>query len=491
MVKNIIEYKNELHIADKPLSFWIKKYPLPLHVYFAPAIQQNVRSFLGILKRYYPKSRLCFAAKACTHPLVLKIIKNEGCGADVASYNEVRCALESGMPAGKLDLNGNCKEDFLIEDAIKKGMNIIADSFEEFAGIAKIADKMNKRPKILLRVSGYSLEAVTDDSVFTAGIWTKFGANIAEIPEFIRTLGRYPSVELVGFHTHIGSQICKVEPYLKVIGQMIGLSRQLVVAGGKCEAINIGGGFPVSYVDKTEWEYIVERIRKGYLKSLQGDMRDVFVWHDALAGFTDDSSERIHLDRWTGERFYTRDPKEKMLEAVFNGEVEVGGEKINTVNALKQLGEPALTIEPGRSIVEDAGVTLAKVAIVKKVAKYHNLVNLEMGITSHGESLIEKPIKKWEIANDYHIKDPRPFEAFIGGNLCFSGDMISKYKVPLQRRPKRGDIILIHNTGAYTSSLFAANSNLFPRPGRVLVDEKGKVQSIKRRDKYEEIVCKH
>ena len=147
-----------------------------------------------------------------------------------------------------------------------------------------------------------------------------------------------------------------------------------------------------------------------------------------------------------------------------------------------------LAIEPGRSVVEDAGVTLAKVGIVKKVADHHNLISLEMGITSHGESLIEKPVKRWEIANDYARKDDLPFETFIGGNLCFSGDMISKYKVLLQRQPVRGDIILIHNTGAYTSSLFAANSNSFPRPDRVLVDEKGKIKFIKHRDTYQDII---
>jgi diaminopimelate decarboxylase len=203
-----------------------------------------------------------------------------------------------------------------------------------------------------------------------------------------------------------------------------------------------------------------------------------------------DGDERVHLDRWTGERFYTEYPKEKMLEALLTGEVIVNGKKLNTVKALKELGEPVLTIEPGRSVVEDSGVTLAKVGIVKKVATHHNLVNLEMGVTNHGESLIEKPVKKWEIVTDYHKKDPHPFEAFVGGNLCFSGDMISKYKVFLQRKPKRGDVVLIHNTGAYTSSLLTANSNCFPRPARVLVYEDGSTAVIKKRDTYEEIICR-
>jgi diaminopimelate decarboxylase len=295
-------------------------------------------------------------------------------------------------------------------------------------------------------------------------------------------------VTLIGFHTHIGSQIGKVEPYLSVMGKIIEVATLLQQTGRRCEVINIGGGFPVCYVDRSMWDKITGRIKEGFVKAQKGDSSRIFVWHDGLAGFANEGDERVHLDRWTGERFYTDYPKEKMLEALLTGTISVNGKDVNTVAALKELGEPMLTIEPGRSIVEDSGVTLAKVGVVKKVADYHNLVNLEMGVTSQGEALIEKPVKKWEIANDYLRSDSEEFEAFIGGNLCFSGDMISKYKVFLQRKPVRGDVIIIHNTGAYTSSLFAANSNAFPRPERVLVEKKGKTFTLKHRDKYKEIV---
>jgi diaminopimelate decarboxylase len=270
------------------------------------------------------------------------------------------------------------------------------------------------------------------------------------------------------------------------MGKLIELGHLLQATGKKCEVINIGGGFPIQYVDKECWDRIVERIKEGYVASTTGDMSKIFVWRDGLAGFAQEGDPKIHLDRWTGERFYTSLPKEKMLEVLLTGKVNVNGKEIGTIQALKELGEPTLTIEPGRSVAEDSGVTLARVGIVKKVARFHNLVNLEMGITSHGESLIEKPVKKWEIVNDSQ-KDPEPFETFIGGNLCFSGDMISKYKVFLARKPKRGDIIMIHNTGAYTSSLFASSSNSFPRPARVLVDEKGKTVVFKKRDTYQQI----
>jgi diaminopimelate decarboxylase len=386
-----------------------------------------------------------------------------------------------------LDLNGNCKEDFLIKDAIDKGMNIVADSIEEFENICSIAKAQNKRPKVLLRISGYELEDITSDSYFTSGLWTKFGVPLKEIPKFITTIKNYPQIEFVGFHTHIGSQIAQLEPYLAVLGKMIEMCALLNSTGVQCKVLNLGGGFPVRYVEKETWDYIVQRIRQGYLDAEAGDTKHVFVWHDGLAGFATETNAKIHLEKWTGERFYTPYPKEKMLEAVLKGQVKVNGETVSAVKALQDIGSPTLTIEPGRSVVEDAGVTLAKVGIVRKVAYEHDLVTIELGVTSHCESLLEKPVRKWEIANDHDRKDEKQFEAFIGGNLCFSGDMISKYKVFLQRKPKRGEVLIIHDTGAYSSSLMSANSNSFPRPARVLMKEDGAKVVMKKRDEFEQI----
>ncbi|MFA4858502.1 MAG: decarboxylase [Candidatus Margulisiibacteriota bacterium] len=481
----------KLSIAGYPLEYWTEKFELPVHIYYAPVIRANLRAFKAVFAQYYPKGRVCFAAKACTHQSTLKIVKEEGCGCDVASYNETRCAFEAGVAPEMLDLNGNCKEDFYIEDAIRRGMNIVADNIEEFEIVAQIASRLQKRPKVLLRVSGFELDGVTDDSVFTAGTWTKFGAQIQHVPAFIKTLDQYPQIEFMGFHAHIGSQIAQLAPFQAVLGKFIELGQQLNKAlagrGGKCQILNIGGGFPVRYVEKEVWSNIVKRIHDGYLQAQKGDMSQVFVWHDGLAGFAGEGDTRIHLDRWTGERFYTEYPKESMLAALLKSEIVVNGKSVNSVRALKDLGEPMLTIEPGRSVAEDAGVTLAKVGLVRCVAGQHNLMALEMGVTNHGESLIEKPVKKWEIANAYHKKDVELFECFVAGNLCFSGDMLSKYKVFLQRRPVRGDVILIHNTGAYTSSLLTACSNSFPRPARVLVGDGGEITFIKKRDRYEEI----
>ena len=477
----------EAYIADYPLSWWINQFQLPLHIYSAPVIRRNVMAFKQVFKTLYPKGHIRFAAKACAHPAIFKIVIREGAGIDVASYYETQCALESGAPPEQLDLNGNCKEDFLIAKAIQTDMVIVADSIEEFQVVSGIAKRMGKRPRVVMRISGFELGHVTAEAIFTAGRWTKFGASLEDIPDFLNTLDRHPHIQLLGFHTHIGSQIADLEPYLAVLGKMIELGHLLKETGRDCMIINIGGGFPISYVSSQEWNRFMERIKEGYLASQKGDPSRIFIWHNRTGGFETGPDGRLDTSHWNDEKFYTPYPKERMVEAILKGKVKVHGESLNTIEALKAVGEPSLVIEPGRSLVGDSAVTLARVSQVRRIERWHNLLTLEMGVTSFGTALVYMPVHHWEIINDYDRRDSEPFEAFVAGNLCFSGDMLAKYKISLQRKPVRGDIVLIRDTGSYGPQFFASNANAFPRPARILVDTDGKLTVMKKRDEYEEI----
>ncbi|MHB8773349.1 MAG: diaminopimelate decarboxylase family protein [Syntrophales bacterium] len=477
----------EAVIADRALSWWIDRFQLPLHIYFAPVIAGNVRAFRKVFQDLYPKGHIRFAAKACAHPAVFRIVIQEGAGIDVASYYETQCALESGAPPEQLDLNGNCKEDFLITKAIQTDMLIVADSIEEFQVISRLAKQAGKSPRVVMRISGFELGHVTAEAVFTAGKWTKFGADLEEIPAFLKTLPGHPHVRLLGFHTHIGSQITDLEPYLAVLGKMIELGHLLNEAGGNCGIVNIGGGFPISYVGREEWDRFMERTREGYLAAQKGDPSRIFIWNNRTGGYETGPDGRLDTSHWNDEKFYSPYPKEKMVEAILRGKVPVRGREVNTVEALKSLGEPALVIEPGRSLVGDSAVTLARVSQVRKIGGGHNLLTLEMGVTNLGTALVYMPVHHWEISNDHDRRDPEPFETFVGGNLCFSGDMLAKYKISLQRKPVRGDVVLIRDTGSYGPQFFASNANSFPRPARVLVDAAGRLTVMKKRDTYEEI----
>jgi diaminopimelate decarboxylase len=476
---------DELILGGRPLSWWIETFGLPFHVSYAPDIKANLLAYKDVFERLYPRGEVRYAGKASTHPAVFRLAAEAGVGIDVASPYETRCALEAGVPPEKLDVNGNSKDDDLINLAISKNMLIIADSIAELERIAQLAKNHQEAPRVVLRVTGFPLDKVTSPSIFTAGEWSKFGIFISDIPPLLSRLDGMP-VKLLGFHTHIGSQITDLAAYQLVLGKLIELGTALRTAGQKFEVVNIGGGFPVSYVTQAEWDEILRRIRDGFLAAKAGDPSKIYLWGNALGGFTM-GPDGVPTTTWEGELFTAPYAKEAMLEAILSSDVSVDGRTMKATQALAEAGSPALMIEPGRSIVSDSGITLARVAFEKRIAGVHNLISLDLGVVNYCEPIVALPARHWALATGLKQRDAEPFETFIAGNLCFSADMLSRLKVAFPRKPVRGDVLLISSTGAYNPTFSASNANSFPRPARLLLEANGDWTYLKRADSYQEI----
>jgi len=476
-------------VAGYPVQWWADKFGLPLCINYAPDIRQNIRSFKDIFKKRYPKGEIRYAVKANAHPTILSLVKEESAGADVASDNEAKCALQAKIDPRDLDVNGNTKSEALIKLALRKKMLLVADSIEEFLVISELAKQYQSKPRVILRTAGYDLKNVTDEGVFTAGKWCKFGTAISDLPQFYSMLPKHPHIDFLGFHVHIGSQITAVEPYLIVLGKMIEFSKALNEKGGNCRMLNMGGGYPVSYHrTREEWDKQLDRIRTGYTLAQKGDDSETWVWGGTPAMFMDPATGKIDLNDWSGEESYSEHPQHHMLEAILTGEVQVFGKTMKTIEALKSIGEPVFVIEPGRSIAETSGVTLMKVTGIRKVNGDHNLIAMDAGAVNY-DSAVEKDylMRRWMLASDMDQKDSEPFDTFVAGRLCYNGDIISRLKIRFPRKPKVGDIVLIPDTGAYSAHFYAANANSFPRPARVICYEDGSVAYIKKEDTYDEI----
>lgn len=479
--------EGDVKISGHPVSWWQKNYSLPLHIIFAPIMAENIRNYKKVFEEHYPNGHIRVAGKVNAHPSVFKYISQEGVGCDVASLNEMKAALQGGIDPEDLDVNGNAKSDRLISEGVKRNMFFIADSLAEMKTIHNIAQMKKTKARVALRVAGFDMANVTDANIFTAGIWSKFGENLENIPEIIQNLDRFPYLDFQGFHSHVGSQITESSAYQTVIGKLIELSHLLQKQDRDVKILNIGGGFPAEYVKKSEWQYLVNRVRAGYIAAKKGEQDKTFVWNNEPSGLAIGKDGKIDHNVWSGEEMYSEFPREKMLEKILTETVPVFGKEISLKQALKELGSPRIVIEPGRSIAEDSGITLVKVSHVRKVAGNHFLTTLEANVTNFATAMLLPPVNSWTIMNDTRSSDKMAFETFLAGNLCYSGDIISKYKVFLQREPKRGDILGCYHTGAYDPNFFAANTNSFPRPARILTDENGVIDIIKKRDTFEDI----
>lgn len=474
---------NKVKIAGKEFDFWTKQHGLPLHINFESAIIKNIKDFKDAFRDLYPKGKVCFSLKTYPHPRMAKLCAEQKIGADVVSTNELRCALEAGITHKDIDLNGNAKTHGLMKEAIENGVTMVADNIEDFKMIHSVAKALGLKARMLLRVSGFPVEGATEDSVLTANEWTKFGEHLDHIPAFIKTLKKYPYADFMGFHTHIGTQITELEVYLTVLKELIRISAMLKEQGITCKALSIGGGFPVQYVNQKEWQAVCSAIQAGVK-----DPSKAVLWRASCGGFKKKKDGSYDFTRWHGEQFYTKYPKAKMLKKILESEVDFNGSLISVPAALKKIGTPEFVIEPGRAIVADSGITLSRVAYTRKVVG-HNLVNVYMGATAIGESLFYPNLKKWMILDDHKKVAAKPYECFIAGNLCFSGDMLSKYKIPLQRKPKYKETLITFDTGGTGQHFVAANPNSFPRTPRILIKTDGSFTIVRKRDTYEDIFC--
>jgi diaminopimelate decarboxylase len=454
-----------------------KRYGLPLHVYDARRIVENLKSFQSVFQDTEIEGEVCYAVKACGFPEIINVAARAGAGADVASEFELAAVLGAGIPPEKLIIHGNAKSDAYIQKTMALGALIAANHHTELERIEAEAGRQGKIAKVLLRLSGFDLGPVTAAGIFTAGGWCKFGEPVTAIPSLMKSLGKWPHIDLIGFHVHIGSQIAEVEPYRAVLGVLAVLSASYrEITGRPVQVLDLGGGFPVSYVNRQTWHNLVREIRKQHQTS-DGNIKigRSITWEGMAGGFRPDpKTGKTDWKHWSGEKFYSSDEKEKMLARLLGGRIPFEGQKVPAKKVLARIGSPRLIVEPGRAIVGDAGITLARVVDVYPVAGGHPLVTLDLGIVNHGNGLVEPDLYSWTLANDPDRKDSHPFQAFVAGRLCFSGDLLSRYKVAFPRRPVRGDIAVIEKTGAYAPTFFASRANGFPLPVQLLITPGGK-----------------
>jgi diaminopimelate decarboxylase len=471
-----------MRFAGADTATLARRFGLPLHAYDARRVVKNLNSFHSVFQDTEIEGEVCYAVKACGFPEIVNVAATAGAGADVASEFELATALAAGISPRKLVLHGNAKSEAYIQKAVALGLLIVANHHTELERIEAEAGGQRRIARVLLRLSGFDLGPVTAAGIFTAGVWCKFGEPAAAIPSLVRSLGKWPHIDLIGFHVHIGSQIAEVEPFQAVLGALAVLSASYrEITGRPVQALDLGGGFPVSYVDRRTWNNLVMGIRK-QREAADGNVNigRSITWEGMAGGFRPDpKTGKTDWKHWSGEKFYSTHEKERMLARLLGGRILFQGKQVPVKKALEQIGNPRLIIEPGRAIVGDAGITLARVADVYPVAGGHPLVTLDLGIVNHGNGLVEPDLYSWFLANDIERKDRRPFKAFVAGRLCFSGDLLSRYRVAFPRRPVPGDIAVIEKTGAYAPTFFASRANGFPLPTCVLLDSGKKAVRMK------------
>ena len=460
------ELDNRLDHHRARIDDLIDRYGEPLHVLFLDRMAENANAFRAVAQATYPKMLVAFSVKSNPCRGAVRASARLGLGVDVASEHELQLALEERIEPSMILCNGNAKSRIYLEMAIEAGCPIAVDNGDEMLALEYLLGESDRSAEVLLRFRGMPLAGLTSDDQTTAADWTKFGFHIDEAPRLLDRLADHPTLRFRGISAHIGTQISDPSGYQRLLDHLLDLAATAQSRGLHIDTIDIGGGFPVNFLSEDDWAAFQRRL----LRRLRGqaDHSHAVTWNDIPMGYASSSDD---VDpTWVGKAYWSRFPISRMLAHLLESATSAGP---CVADRLRELGEPTLVIEPGRSMMANAGITLTKVMGVKQVLG-NPVVALDMGINNHGTNLITPDLFPAAVL-PRHSSD-EPVEAFLAGRLCFSGDMISKAKVRLNRLPVRGDRFVLYHTGAYNADHFASNSCGFPRPAKVTIDADGSAE---------------
>ncbi|WP_067813807.1 diaminopimelate decarboxylase [Actinomadura kijaniata] len=380
-----------------------QEFGTPLYVYDEDDVRARAREYA----QAFHDGDVHYAGKAFLCTAVARWIKEEGLGLDVCSGGELSIALAAGFPAERITLHGNNKAVWELERALDAGVGrIVLDSFEEIARLGYLARERGVRPKVMIRVTT-GVEAHTHEFIATAHDDQKFGfsRNSGAALEAVRRVLALDALELVGLHSHIGSQIFDADGFEVAAHRLAGLLVAIRDEHGiELPELDLGGGYGIAYTD--------------------GD-------------------EPI-------------DPKE-MADRLR----DIVGRECRAY----ELAMPRLTVEPGRAIVGPGGVTLYEVGTVKDVEGLRTYVSVDGGMSDNLRTALYGAEYTCVLAS--RTSDAPPMLSRLVGKHCESGDIVVR-DLWLPEDLAAGDLVAVAATGAYCRSM-ASNYNHIPRPAVVAV----------------------
>ena len=420
-----INKNGTLDFAGVEVTSLAKKYGTPLMLLDIDRIKFNMALYRNALAKYFGvNSYPCYASKALSIKEIYRLAKEQNIGIDVVSSGEIYTALSVGFPLSKAVFHGNNKTDFDIEYAIQNGIGLfVVDNIEELKSISYFAKKHGLSQDVLVRITP-GIDPHTNAKITTGQVDSKFGTAIetGQAFEIISEALNTENVNLKGFHCHVGSQCFDSNSFIDAVEIMLTFIRDCkTLFGYTTEILNLGGGYGVRYVE---------------------------------------SDPIINIDK----------------------NISLVAEKFK--NSCEKLGilKPRVIMEPGRSIVADAGLTLYTAGSFKTIEGYKNYVSIDGGMTDNPRYALYG--SNYTVINATNADKEPTVTATIAGRCCESGDLIQE---DIKIAPtKRGDIIAVLVTGAYNYAM-ASNYNKLPRPAMVGI-ENGQDKLIVKRESFEDLI---
>ena len=413
-----------LYISGCDTVALAKEYGTPLYVMSEDKIRQVCRRYVQSFQQNYGgNGKPIYASKAFSCREIYRIVTDEGLDVEVVSGGELYTALKAGVSAEHIHFQGNNKSYEEIEMAVDNHVaDIVIDNASELERVQQISAAKNAVTSVSVRVKP-GIDAHTHNLIRTGQIDSKFGVALENGEAFamVQKITELPNVKLKGLHCHIGSNIHEIEPFVLAAEVMLDFYAEIKnKLGVTLQTLNLGGGFGIQYTEKDK----------------------TIPYEDYMAAV----SGAVHA-------------KCQQHELVI----------------------PQIMIEPGRSVVGEAGITLYTVGDVKEIANVRNYVAVDGGMFENPRYSLYQAEYTFLVAN--RAAEAADYKASIAGKCCET-DLLQEHI--LIQKPKNGEILAALSTGAYNFSM-ASNYNRNPRPAVVMVSE-GKARLAVRRETYEDMM---
>lgn len=418
-----VNAQGHLEIGGCDVVKLAEEFGTPLYVVDEALVRDNCRQYKQSFGALLPAVEVAYAGKALLTTAMARLMAQEDMALDVASEGELYTALQANFPAERIKLHGNFKKESLIRMALDSGVGrIVADSLVELRDLSRIAGEMGKTAHLLLRIAP-GVKTSTHAKIMTGQEDTKFGLALRDAArEGVKLALELPNLALHGFHAHIGSQILETDGFRRAVDIMVGY----------CAGI-----------------------------------RDEF-------GF---AAEQLDLGGGLGIRYQEDDVPPSIAELA-----EVIAKELKASCEARDFPLPELILEPGRSIIGEAGTTLYTIGVVKHIPGVRTYVSVDGGLSDNPRPVMYEALYRATIANK--ADQPATHEGLrVSGAHCETDMLIPE--ITLQE-PEPGDVLAVFGTGAYNYAM-ASNYNRFTRPAMVLVAD-GRADLIVKREALSDLI---
>ncbi|KEO73549.1 type III PLP-dependent enzyme domain-containing protein [Anditalea andensis] len=422
----------------------IERYHSPINVHHMAPFEENYKEFSDVFNQYDLAHKIYFARKANKSIAFVKEAKRLDFGVDTASFKELSQCLEVGIPSENIALTAAVKEERLVRLAIENKVPIVIDNLDECALVQQVAEQLNKKVKVGIRIGGFLYEGKP--------LYSRFGFPPNEvvrmISENLGSRGKFNHLEFSGFHFHLNGY--SPSQRAEAIIQTLTCVDELKSLNIPTQFIDIGGGFLINYLeDENQWNHFHEQLRK----AIKGEREEVTFRNDSLGYQLIDGN--LYGDAKVYP-YYNDKPRAKFLKEILIYQDEYG----TPVHSLLKNHNIEVRIEPGRSLLDQTGITCARVAFRKIDIAGNLLIGLEMNRTQMFSSSLDfllDPI----VLHQSSDSASEHVSGYLVGAYCLEQELILKRKIAFKQKPQIGDIVCFVNTAGYMMHFYESEAHLF------------------------------